>query len=139
MGFSQKEVTDLEPMSLGGADSEFISQNDVPSDTFCDVASRVHANRLREALPFMIDYLTCLKEVRRVLRPGCKACIVVGHRSISRVLLDMGKVTKELGEAAGLRYETSHYRRIPKKMIPWSGPTGETIAEESIVILSKQI
>ena len=92
---------------------------------------------VREALPFMVDYLTCLKKMWRILRAGCKACIVIGHRSISRVLIDMGKVTKELGEAAGLRYETSHYGNIPKRMIPWTGPTGGTIARESIVILSK--
>lgn len=137
LGSSQKEVKDLEATSLGGADTELISQSGIPSNTFWEVASRVSANRLREALPFMVDYLTCLKEMRRILRPGCKVCIVIGHRSMSRVLIDMGKVTKELGEAAGLRYETSHYRNIPKKMIPWTGPTGETIAQESIVILSK--
>jgi site-specific DNA-methyltransferase (cytosine-N4-specific) len=137
LGFSQKEVKDIEARSLGGANTELMSQAGIPSTTFWEAASRVPADRLREALPFMVDYLACLKEMRRILRPGCKVCIVIGHRSISRALIDMGKVTRELGEAAGLRYETSHYRSIPKKMIPWTGPTGETIAQESIVILSK--
>ena len=137
LGFSQKEIKDLEAKSLGGVDTELMSQSGIPSSTFWEAASKVSVDRLREALPFMVDYLACLKEMRRVLRAGCKACIVIGHRSISRVLIDMGKVTKELGEAAGLRYETSHYRNIPKKMIPWTGPTGDTIGQESIVILSK--
>ena len=138
LGFSQEDVRGLEGVSLGGTSSKPLSLEAIPSPTFCEVANIVSAERLSEALPFMADYFTCLKEVHRVLRPTGKVCIVIGHRSISRVLLDMGKITRELGEAAGLRYEKSHYRRIPKKMIPWTGPTGETIADESIVVLSKE-
>jgi hypothetical protein len=75
--------------------------------------------------------------MQRVLKPGGKACIVIGHRSISRKLVDMGKVTEEFGRAASLVHEITYHRRIPKKMIPWTGPTGDTIGNESIVMLTK--
>lgn len=138
LGFSQEEIRDLETRALGGADTQLISQSGVPSSTFWNAVTGVPEKRLREALPFMVDYLSCLREVQRVLRPGRRACIVIGHRSISRKLIDMGRVSKELAEAAGLRHETTYFRYIPKKMIPWTGPTGKTIGQESIVILAKE-
>jgi len=137
LGFSQTEIRSLENRSLGGAGKDAILQGSVPSTTFWKAVDKVAPNRLKEAVPFLVDYLSSLNEMRRILRPGCRACIVIGHRSISRTLIDMGKVTEELGEAAGLKFETIYYRNIPKKMIPWTGPTGETIGQESIVILRK--
>jgi len=137
LGFSQTEIKSVEDRSLGGAGKDTILQGSVPSATFWEAVDEVAADRLKEAVPFMVDYLSSLNEMQRILRPGCRACIVIGHRSISRTLIDMGKVTQELGEAAGLKFETIYYRNIPKKMIPWTGPTGETIGQESIVILRK--
>ena len=62
---------------------------------------------------------------------------MVGHRSLSKVLLDMGAVTQELAQAAGMEHDATYYRRIPKKMIAWTGPTGDTMSRESIVIMRK--
>lgn len=138
LGFGQKEIKDLETLSLGGGGITIVPYGDIPSNTFWEAVQGVPAERLKEAVPFVVDYLSCLKEMRRVLRSGGKACIVIGHRSISQRVIDMGKVTKELGAAAGLIHETTYFRNIPKKMIPWTGPTGETIGQESIVVLSKQ-
>ena len=137
LGFTQDEVKALETKSLGGMSAKSITSTKIPSDTFWEAANKVSERRLAEALPFMADYFVTLKEMQRILRPNSKACIVVGHRSMSRILIDMGKVTTELAEAAGMRHETTHYRSIPKKMIAWTGPTGDTMSEESIVIVSK--
>lgn len=137
LGFTQDEVKALETKSLGGMSTKNITNTKIPSNTFWEAANKVSERRLAETLPFMADYFVTLKEMQRVLRPNSKACIVIGHRSMSRILIDMGKVTAELAAAAGMRYETTHYRNIPKKMIAWTGPTGDTMSEESIVIVSK--
>jgi len=49
----------------------------------------------------------------------------------------MGRVTEEFGEYVGLESEAIFHRSIPKKMIPWTTPTGKTIFDESIVVLRK--
>lgn len=118
LGFSEEEIRVLETRTLGGEETRLMSQNGIPSSTFWEAVNGVPTERLREAIPFMIDYLSCLREMQRVLRPGGTACIVIGHRSIRRKLIDMGRVTRELGEAAGLKHETTYSRHIPKKMIP---------------------
>jgi site-specific DNA-methyltransferase (cytosine-N4-specific) len=138
LGFSQAELREIETTTLGGNDTQPILQSSIPSNTFWEAVDGVTAVRLREALPFMVDYLSCLNEMHRVLQPHGKACVVIGLRSISRQLIDMGKVTQELGDTIGLKHLTTYKRNIPKKMIPWTGPTGETIGRESIVIFEKQ-
>ncbi len=137
LGFTTDEVKACESRSLGGVNVKNMMTSQIPSRTFWDAADQVSQQRLSEALPFMADYFLTLKEMNRVLKPNCKTCIVVGHRSMSKILIDMGQVTRELAESAGMRFETIFYRRIPKKMIAWTGPTGDTMSDESIVIMSK--
>jgi hypothetical protein len=94
--------------------------------------------RVRDALPFFLDYFGTLKEVFRVIKPGAYYCMVIGDRSIRRRLLDMEKVTVELGIAVGFKHCQSFFRNIPMKLIPWNTPTGKTISRESIIILEKK-
>jgi len=94
-------------------------------------------DRIRDALPFFFDYLSALKEMRRVLKRHSYCCIVIGDRSIRKKRLEMEKVTVELANEAGFSHETSFFREIPQKLIPWTTPTGKTISRESIVILTK--
>jgi hypothetical protein len=94
--------------------------------------------RVKDSLPFFFDYLTSLKEVNRVLKNDSYYCIVIGDRSIRKKMLDMERVTVELGIKAGFKHIQSFFRNIPMKLIPWSTPTGKTIARESIIILQKE-
>ena len=50
----------------------------------------------------------------------------------------MDIITRELGEKIGLQHETTYYRKIPTKSIPWVCAKGETIAGENITILKKE-
>jgi hypothetical protein len=75
--------------------------------------------------------------MHRVLRRHSHCCIVIGDRSIRKKRLDMEAVTVELAKEAGFSHETSFFREIPQKLIPWTTPTGKTISRESIVILTK--
>jgi DNA modification methylase len=137
LGIVDTEITSLEKQSLGGNSNHQISKAEIPSKIFWRSVSEVAEERLKEALPFMKDYLTSLNEMKRILKPTGRCCIVIGHRSISRHLIDMGKVTEEFAQYVGLESESIFHRCIPKKMIPWTTPTGETIFDESIVVLRK--
>jgi hypothetical protein len=112
----------------------------IPSDTLnrimLDVAKQDPA-LARTANSFFQDYYTCLEEMARVLRSNHYCCIVIGNRSLKRRRIPMDIVTKELGEKVGLKHETTHFRKIPTKAIPWVCAKGETIAHESIVVLKK--
>jgi len=138
LGIADTEIPSLEKQALGGNSKNQTRREDIPSKTFWLAVRGVLEERLNEALPFMKDYVTALSEMRRILKPGAQCCIVIGHRSIQRHLIDMGKVTQELGLYVGFEPEDIFGRSIPKKMIPWTTPTGETIFDESIVILRKR-
>ena len=98
---------------------------------------REDQQRVKDALPFFFDYSKTLAEMFRVLKPNATCSIVVGDRSIRKRPLDMEKVTVELATSVGFKHETSYFRQIPMKLIPWDTPTGKTIARESIIILKK--
>lgn len=99
--------------------------------------SKTDPDRVRDALPFFFDYLKTLEEVYNVLKPGAFYCIVIGDRSIRQRLLNMEKVTIELGGTTGFKHIQSFFREIPIKLIPWTTPTGKTISRESIIIFQK--
>ena len=138
LGIEDTKITKIEKLSLGGNTKNQIDKEEIPSETFWKAIKNVPENRTNEALPFMRDYRIVLQEMKRILKPGSLCCIVVGNRSIKRNMLDMGKVTEEFAYNVGFELENIFRRSIPKKMIPWITPTGETIFNESIVILKKK-
>jgi SAM-dependent methyltransferase len=135
MGLTEEEIIDSEKASLGGNRISSASTEDIPSETFWKTIKGISEIRIKETLPFMIDYLTTIKEMKRILKPNRYCCIVIGNRSINKKLLDMGKVTIEFSLFHGFNLERAYQRRIPKKMIPWTTPTGDTIFNENIIIL----
>jgi len=137
LGIKEKEIIKTDKQALGGNKNDQIQKDDIPSDTFWKSVKDIPSQRINEAIPFLYDYLITLQEMKRILKINKRCCIIIGHRSIKRKILDMGKITKELAMNVGFKFENIFRRRIPKKMIPWSTPTGETIYDESIVILKK--
>jgi len=136
------ELKECEKRTLGatGIKNTLEQLDELPSPTALKILKEVaktDSGRIKDALPFFFDYLRTLEEVYRVLKPRSFYCIVIGDRSIRKKLLDMEKITVELGNAAGFKHVQSFFRKIPMKLIPWSTPTGKTISRESIVILQK--
>jgi len=137
LGYEQTRIKTLEKGSLGGVNKRSF---ETPSETANRVLEEVAKNdekRAAEAAPFFFDYRKSLEELFRVLKLGGRCCIVIGNRSIKRLPVDMGIVTVELGKTVSFSHEKTYYRDIPKKLIPWTTPTGVTIFRENIVILSK--
>jgi len=135
-------LKESEKMALGAiATKDTLDQLDgLPSQTAkktLEEIAKKDPKRIGDALPFFFDYFETMKELHRVLKPESFYCIVIGDRSIRKRLIDMERITVELGEAAGFRHVTSFLREIPIKLIPWSTPTGKTISQESIIILQK--
>jgi DNA modification methylase len=136
-------LKESEKQSLGAASDKntLLRLNEIHSPTVIGLLGpilKADPERVRDALPFFFDYLKTLEEVYRVLKPGAFYCIVIGDRSIRKKLLDMEKVTIELGAAVGFEHVESFFRTIPMKLIPWNTPTGKTISRESIIILQKK-
>jgi site-specific DNA-methyltransferase (cytosine-N4-specific) len=138
-----QEIKDSNKNTLGAiAEKDILEKlNDLDSSTALKVLrefAKTDPNRVKDALPFFFDYLITLKEVHRVLKSGSYYCVVIGDRSIRKRLLDMEKVSVELGTKAGFKHEHSFFRNIPMKLIPWDTPTGKTISRESIILLRKE-
>jgi len=136
LNFKSTLVNALEKASLGGRPASLETNSETANKVLKEV-EKMDPERAAEAAPFFIDYFDCLRELERVQKKDSYCCIVIGNRLIRRVPVHMGQVTVELGQKAGFSHVKTYYRKIPKKMIPWTGPTGKTIASENIVILKK--
>ena len=139
---NENKVKDADKNTLGAAASKTIEKlNELESATALNVlrdVAKSDPERVKDALPFFFDYLESFREIHRVLKPMAYYCVVIGDRSIRKKMLDMEKVSVELGNAAGFKHIQSFFRNIPMKLIPWSTPTGKTISRESIIVLQKE-
>lgn len=136
LGYEQDAIKTLEKASLGRGKGSIWTPSETANKVLNEV-SKYEKERALEAAPFFHDYQESIREMHRVLKKGSYCCIVIGNRSIRRIALDMEKVTVELGSTVGFKHVKTYYRNIPKKLIPWTTPTGNTIAYENIVVLSK--
>jgi len=138
LGYESSWLRNVEKLSLGGRDYE---SPKIPSNALSEIMPEVtqqDPTLARTAESFFEDYYVCLQEMERVLRPNHFCCIVIGNRSLKKRRIPMDIVTKELAEKMGFKHETTYYRKIPTKSIPWVCAKGETIAGENIVVLRKE-
>lgn len=137
LGYEQTKIKTLEKGSFGGINRKTLKTPSETANKVLEEVANTNEKRAAESAPFFFDYHKSLEELYRVLKSGCSCCIVIGNRSISRRAVDMSVVTIELGKTVGFSHEKTYHRNIPKKLIPWTTPTGETIFRENIVILRK--
>lgn len=137
LGYESSFVRKIERVSLGGRDEPSLQTPSQTLNEILDETARIDQELAKSAASFFRDYYGCLEQMYRVLKKGCFCCIVIGNRSLKRRRVPMDIVTKEFGEKIGFGHETTHYRKIPTKAIPWVCAKGETIAGENIIILKK--
>lgn len=72
----------------------------------------------REVRYYFADMLETFSEVKRVLKPGGKACIVIGNTQFQGVDILNAEVFQEQFENIGFSTRNVIHREIPSKMLP---------------------
>lgn len=74
--------------------------------------------KAREVRNYFADMLECFSEMRRVLKSGGKACIVIGNTELHGVKILNAQVFIEQLRAIGFETQRIIKREIPSKMLP---------------------
>jgi len=77
-----------------------------------------NGKRGREVRNYFADMLECFREMRRVLKIGGKACIVIGNTELQGVAIRNAEVFVEQMESIGLTVSRIIKRAIPSKILP---------------------
>ncbi|MBI5303482.1 MAG: hypothetical protein HY868_15215 [Chloroflexi bacterium] len=72
----------------------------------------------REVQNYFADMLECFIEMRRALKPGGKACIVIGNTALKGVAIRNAEVFVEQMQSIGFRKHAIIKREIPSKILP---------------------
>lgn len=146
-----KSVSQFRTNFIGTAHS-----NRTVIDMQSDVANRIVENlkserKRREVRNYFADMLECFSEMYRVLKPGGKACIVIGNTKFEGVEVANAEVFLEQMTSLGFHTYDVIKREIPSKMLPQtrdpengrftsSGNANKVLAYpvEYILILEKQ-
>lgn len=146
-GSDYDEMRNVDKEGLGGDVEDDLSISDI-----CEKSESLRKTvdilqdkdgRVEDAVQFFVDYYNVLSEMKRVLKTGQPAVIVVANRTISRVSIPTHMITLELCEELGFTSENVLPREIPSKTLPFenapenvAGETGDLMADENIVIVS---
>lgn len=77
-----------------------------------------NSRKAREVALYFAEMLACFREVRRVLRRGGYACIVIGNTHLCGVEVQNAQVFTEQLTALGFSIERVVLREIPSKILP---------------------
>lgn len=140
LGYTSRQIKEIEKCSLGGTKFEPYSLSEFPEfiQKLYEKVRNKNKKRATEMLYFLSDYARSLKEIKRVLVKGGYACVVIGDRSVAGIPIPNGLITVHMGEQIGLKHMQSFTRTIPKKVLPRRDYKVELINKENIVILKKE-
>ena len=94
--------------------------------------------RVRRMLDgYFVDLYLSLREMARVLRPGCPAALVVGNAQYEGNTLLVDELSAEIGEAAGLVCTEIRVLRLRGNSAQQMGRFGRRPSRESLVLFRK--
>jgi hypothetical protein len=102
---------------IGTAHSErsLISLESPTAERICQ---RLQGRKAAEVRNYFGDMFECFREMRRVLRVGGKACIVIGDTRLTNVEILNAQVFVEQMRSLGFRVHKTVKREIPSKILP---------------------
>ena len=96
--------------------------------------------RVRRMLEgYFVDMYLCLREMARVLQPGCPAALVVGNAQYEGRTLLVDELTAEIGEAAGLSCTEIRVLRLRGNSAQQMGRFGRRPSRESVVLFRRPL
>ena len=135
-----KELKDLEKKSLGSG-PEVARSWHAPSSELRELLRMLEEkgelSRAAEVKGFFFDYYDLLSKANGKLLDKGRFIIVIGNRTAKGMPVRNDLVSQELCESLGMSHVKTHYRNIPKKVLPRSDAKGSLINAESIVIMQK--
>ncbi len=151
LGFTKKEVYEIDKILLGGKPVNFM--NEIKSPTLQRILKEIEKRdpkRADDTLWFMVDLYMTIKEMGRILKKGSHTCIVIGNRAVRRIRIPTSKIIEEM--AVNMKdYNFEHVitmgRNIPTKNNPISSKFKltdgseewiKTMSTEDIIILKKK-
>lgn len=142
-----KEANQIDNNLMGGRkqnqvcrfDSEVLNES-------LDRITKVDEKRAKEVSSFYCDYQNSIENIAPTIKKGGFACYVVGNRKVKNITLPTDEITENFFEAQGFKHIETVIRNIPNKRMPSknsptnvTGKTGETMSNEFIVIMQKNI
>ena len=99
------------------------------------VLDALRTARVRRMLEgYFVDLYLSLREISRVLRPGCPAALVVGNAQYEGMPLLVDELTAEIGETAGLTCTEIRVLRLRGNSAQQMGRFGRRPSRESLVV-----
>ncbi len=102
---------------VGSAHSERTAA-ELGSATAESICAQLKSRKAEEVRNYFADMYECFGEMRRVLKVGGKACVVIGNTRLMQVEILNAEVFVEQMRALGLRLRKTIKRQIPSKILP---------------------
>ena len=113
-----EELAEFRKKFIGSAHTER-AEIDLKSVLATDIIQRLDGSKKgREVSSYFADMLETFIEMRRMLRVGGKACIVIGNTQFQGVDILNAEVFQQQLEQLGFATHTIIHREIPSKMLP---------------------
>ncbi len=88
------------------------------ADETVEMLALCNQKKAQEVAVYFTEMRQCFKEMHRVLRPGGRACIVIGNTSLEKVPILNAQVFAEQMADLEMELEQVILREIPSKMLP---------------------
>ncbi|MCR2110952.1 site-specific DNA-methyltransferase [Campylobacter upsaliensis] len=101
-----------------GSSSKERNNIDLKSDLAQNIVSNLKNKKAKEVKNYYADMLETFIEMKRVLKKGAKACIVIGNTQFKEVDILNAEVFVEQMQNIGFKICDIIHREIPSKMLP---------------------
>lgn len=142
LGHTISELRKIRSESIGSerglAVSEPISEAIMASMGKIDLLPERYKSMIRR---YTVDVSSMMKEIARVLKPGCYATLVVGDSCLKGIFVKNSDAIVASGKIAGLKMISRLERKLPNSSrylpLPRHGPLGKRMRTEVIITMKK--